>query len=355
MLIVDAHLDLAWNALQWGRDLRRTVTEIRASERGRTGPGRADGTVALPELREGRVAVAVATILARCTGSPADGLDYETLAEASSVARGQLAWYRTLEREGRLTVLEDAGTLRGHVERWRAWDAAPDGAAPPLGIVLSCEGADPIPEPYDLPEWHGAGLRVVGLSHYGNGRYAGGTFSGGGLTDRGRALLRAMRANRMALDVTHLTDVGVAEALELHEGPVLASHSNVRALVPYERQLTDRQLLAVAERGGVVGVALDCWMLDPGWVRGQGTNDVTLLDVVGHIDHICQLTGSSAHVGIGSDLDGGFGREQSPRDVDTIADVQHVSDHLRGRGYADEDVAAIMHGNWLQLLERLVL
>ncbi len=355
MLIVDAHLDLAWNALQWGRDLRRPVADIRAMERGQAGPGRGRGTVALPELREGRVAVAVATILARCTGNPTAGLDYETLAEATSVARDQLAWYRVLEREGRVTVLEDAGTLRGHVERWRAWEAAPDGEAPPLGIVLSCEGADPISEPADLPEWHGAGLRVVGLSHYGNGRYAGGTCSGGGLTDRGRELLRVMQDNRMALDVTHLTDVGLAEALELHEGPVLASHSNARALVPHERQLTDGQLLAVAERGGVVGVALDCWMLDPGWVKGQATNDVTLLDVVAHVDHICQLTGSSAHVGIGSDLDGGFGREQSPRDVDTIADVQRVSGHLRGRGYREDDVAAIMHGNWLRLLERLVL
>jgi membrane dipeptidase len=352
VLIVDAHLDLAWNALQWGRDLTRPVAEIRAAEAGVEEPGRGRGTVALPELARGRVAVTVATVIARCTGVPEDGLDYQTVEEASRVARDQLAWYRAREREGGIVVIEDAATLRGHVARWREWERLAVDEPPALGVVLSCEGADPIAEPDVLDAWRDAGLRVVGLSHYGTGRYAGGTHTDGGLTERGRALLREMGRHGMPLDLTHLTDVGVAEALDLHEGPVLASHSNARALVPHDRQLTDPQILAITARDGVVGVALDCWMLDPGWVLGQAENEVVLADVAGQVDHVCQLTGSSRHVGIGSDLDGGFGREQSPSDLDTVADLQLLAGLLRDRGYGEDDVSAVMHGNWLRFLER---
>jgi membrane dipeptidase len=104
---------------------------------------------------------------------------------------------------------------------------------------------------------------------------------------------------------------------------------------------------AIIERGGVMGVAFDNWMLRFGWVRGGKDNGpVCLMDVVNHIDHICQLAGNSLHAAIGSDLDGGFGREQSP------ADLQKIPELLSGRGYQDEDVAAIMHGNWLRLLRR---
>ena len=350
MLIVDAHLDLAWNACQWERDLRLPVAAIRDAEAGRDGPGRGRGTVALPELRQANVAVAIVTLLARTTGETVPGLDYATVAEANAVARSQLAWYRALERDGELVVVEDAAALHAHVDAWRAWESATGGPQPPLGVVLGMEGADPITAPSELPEWHQAGLRIVGLAHYGAGRYAGGTHTDAGLTDLGRSLVRVMHSCGTILDLTHCTDAGVAEALELHDGPVLASHSNARALVPHPRQLTDAQIAAIAARGGVVGVAFDCWMLDPAWVHGQADNDVTIAAVADHVDHICQLTGTSDHVGVGSDLDGGFGREQTPRDLDTIADLQLLAGHLRDRGYRDEDVAAVMHGNWLRLL-----
>ena len=352
MLIVDGHLDLAWNACQWGRDLLRSVDAIRQSEHGLEGRAWGAGTVALPELRAGRVAVAIASVLARSTGTPEARLDYRTVAEAGVVARDQIAWYRAREHDGHLVVLETADALHRHMESWHSWELEPDPVPPRLGVVLSLEGADPVAEPDELSVWHGAGVRIVGLSHYGTGRYAGGTGSECGLTGLGRELLARVGEHRMALDVTHLTDPGVAEALDLHPGPVLASHSNARALVPHDRQLTDAQILAVAERGGVVGVALDCWMLDPAWVRGQTGNTVLLINAVDHIDHVCQLTGSIAHVGIGSDLDGGFGREQSPRDLDTIADLQLIAGHLADRGYGAADVAAVMHGNWLRLLGR---
>jgi membrane dipeptidase len=359
MLIVDAHLDLAWNALQWSRDLRRPVAEIRVNERGLNGHGWGNGTVALPELQQGSVAVAIATLLARPTAEP-DSRNGVTVAEAEAIVRGQMAWYRTLERDGQAVVLENADALRRHIAGWRAWEADPESPHPPLGLVLSMEGADPIAGPDELPAWHDAGLRIVGLSHYGTGRYAGGTGAENGLTDLGRALLSVINELGMILDVTHLTDAGITEALDLYGGPVLASHSNVRVLVPHGRQLSDAHILAVAERGGVIGIALDGWMLS-GWgsppgsgdsVWGShGSNPVLLQRVIDHMDYVCQLTGSSAHVGIGSDLDGGFGREQTPRDLDTVADLQLLAERLRGRGYDEDDVTAVMHGNWLRLLD----
>lgn len=350
MLIVDAHLDLAWNACEWGRDLRRPVAELRAAEAGLDGAGRGGGTVALPELRAARVAVAVATLLSRSTGVPVAGLDHATVEDAAVAARRQLEWYRALESAGELVVIETAGQLERHVARWRGWEAGREPDVPPLGVVLGFEGADPIAAPADLGRWHRDGLRVVGLAHYGPGRYAGGTTTRTGLTDLGRRLLAELRSLALPLDLTHLTDAGIAEALALHEGPVLASHANARALVEHDRQLTDAQILAIAERGGVIGVALDCWMLDETWVRGQADNPVRLGWAVDHVDHVCQLTGSAAHVGIGSDLDGGFGREQSPADLDTVADVARLAGLLRERGYAEADVGAIMHGNWLRFL-----
>jgi membrane dipeptidase len=157
----------------------------------------------------------------------------------------------------------------------------------------------------------------------------------------------------VVLDVTHLADESFWEAVEFFKGPVLASHNNCRALVPGDRQFADDQIRCLVERGSVIGVAFDAWMLYPGWVRGKTPNSVVGLEaVIKQIDHICQLAGNSLHVGIGSDLDGGFGTEQSPRDLDTIADLQKTPGLLRTRGYQEADVEAIMHGNWLRFLRR---
>ena len=94
---------------------------------------------------------------------------------------------------------------------------------------------------------------------------------------------------------------------------------------------------------------MDAWMLYPGWIKGETQPEVVSLEaVVDHIDHICQLAGNSRHAAIGTDLDGGYGNEQCPHDLDTIADLQKIPELLRARGYADEDVMAIMHGNWVR-------
>jgi membrane dipeptidase len=353
MLIVDAHLDLSMNALQWNRDLLKSAYTIRTLEQYVQGKGRAVGTVGYPEMRRGRIFLSVATLIARSTGRPAPHIDYSSPAQAFGMARGQLAYYRALEKQGHVRILDDVAGLDAHVGEWQAWDGSHEeltDQTPPLGFVISMEGADPILEPAELAEWVDLGLRLLGPTHYGPGRYAGGTGTESGLTDLGRALIPEMQRLGVVLDVTHFSDESFWEAMEMYEGLVLASHNNCRALVPHQRQFSDEQLQAVFEHNGVIGVALDDWMLHPGWVVGMtSAEQVPLARVVDHIDHICQLAGNTQHVGIGTDLDGGYGREQSPGDLDTIVDLQRIPGMLADRGYLDSDIQAIMHGNWLRL------
>ncbi len=353
MLIVDAHLDLAWNALQWNRNLLDSVYTTRTLEIGTPGPGRTRGTVALPELRQGRVSLCFGTLLARATGIPVPYVDYASPAQAYGVARGQLAYYRALEHDGHVRIIANRSDLDSHLGAWQEWDGgnSPDRQPPPLGIVISMEGADPILDPGQLEEWWTAGLRAIGLAHYGPCRYAGGTGTELGLSERGGALLDEMQRLGIILDLTHCSDQAFWQAIERFDGPLLASHNNCRVLVPHQRQFSDDQLRAIIERDGVIGAAFDAWMLMPGWQRGASSNEqVTMNTIVDHIDHICQVAGNARHVAIGSDLDGGFGREQSPRDLDTIADLQKLQGLLEARGYSGDDIAATLHGNWLRLL-----
>jgi membrane dipeptidase len=344
MLLIDAHLDLAMNALNWDRNLDLTVDEIRRAEAGMAEKGRGRGTVSLPELRAAEVAVSLATVIDRTArpGSPSSGSACQEISYAK--AQGQLAYYRVLESQGKVRMLTGWPGLEAHV---RAWQERP--AAEPLGLILSMEGADPIVWPGQVGAWWEDGLRVVGLSHYGISAYAHGTDTEGGLTGAGRELLREMDAVGMILDLSHLADDAFWQALDAFDGPVLASHNNCRALVPGNRQFSDEQVRAIVAREGVIGVALDAWMLYPGWIKGETSNQVVGLEAVAEqIDHICQVAGNVRHAGIGSDLDGGYGTEQCPHDLDTIADLQRVPDLLRGRGYGQEEIEAVMHGNWLR-------
>ncbi len=355
MLIIDAHLDLAWNALQWNRNLLHSVYTIRTQESNQSGAGRGQGTVALPEMRAGRVALCFATLLARSTGRVIQNLDYSSPLQAYAVAQGQLAYYHALHEAGHVRIITHLSELEEHIHAWTQWEkeSTPLRAQPAPGLVISMESADPIQTPDQLPAWKEAGVRIIGPAHYGPGRYAGGTSTELGLTSAGIALLQKMEGLHILLDLTHLSDQAFWEALDRFGGPVLASHNNCRALAPHQRQFDDKQIRALIEREGVIGAAFDNWMVRSGWVRGARVNpSVTLANVVDHIDHICQLAGNSQHAAIGSDLDGGFGREQSPSDLDTIADLQRVPEILSKRGYTDTDIAAIMHGNWLRLLRR---
>jgi membrane dipeptidase len=348
MLLIDAHLDLSLNAVNWNRDLTRTVAEIRRSEIGMPGQGRAANTVALPDMRRGEVAICFATVLARANPKGTTNIDFRNQEIACAMARGQLAYYEILEAAGQLRQLRTKQDVDSHLTEWRR-----DPIHCPLAYVLSMEGADPVLSPAHVGEWWELGLRAVGISHFGVSAYAHGTGTPGGLTARGPDLLRAIRETGMILDVTHLADDAFWQALEIFDGPVWASHNNCRHLVPGDRQFSDEQLRALIERDAVIGAVLDIWMLYPPFETGVTPNTVsTLEDVVDHIDRVCQLAGNARHAAIGSDLDGEFGTEQTPHDVDTIADLQKIPAILRRRGYSEEDVNGIMHGNWLRMLRR---
>jgi membrane dipeptidase len=350
MLVVDAHLDLAMNAVMWNRDLARGAHETRRIERaeGMTDKGRAAGTVGFPDLRAGEIGLVFATVIARKNHGQNSDIDFRTHEIAFAQAQGQLAYYQELERQGIILLVR----TRADLDAWRAaWEADPAGV--PFGFVLLMEGADPIVAPEQARLWWDDGLRMVGLAHYGPSAYAFGTGSAGPLTAKGHELLRIMDELGLMLDVSHLTDESFHEALDRFQGPVLASHSNSRALVPGDRQLDDAMIRRLIERDGVIGAVMDAWMLQPGWVRGETTNEhLTLEAVADQIDYVCQLAGNSRHAAIGTDLDGGYGIEQTPNDLDTIADVQKIPDLLSERGYGREDIAAVMHGNWLRELER---
>lgn len=344
MLLFDAHLDLAWNAIDWKRDLERPVAEIRDSERGQTELGRQTNTVCFPELRAADVGVCVATVLARLhrPGNPMFG--YATVEACYGVAQGQLAYYQAMVRAGKMRMLRTRQDLTDHVAEWNR-----NRSTTPFGFILSMEGADPVIDPENIYQWWDQGLRAIGLSHYGKNRYAGGTKCEDGLEPLALPLLKSIEKLGMVLDLTHLSDQAFFQAVDAFGGRVLASHQNARKFVDDVRQFSDEQIRIVIERNGVLGAALDAWMLQPGWVRGETKPQVTLERVVDNIDHVCQLAGNPRHAAIGSDLDGGFGKEQTPADVDTIVDLQKLPALLERRGYSAADVALIMHGNWLRL------
>lgn len=350
-LIFDSHLDLAWNAIDWNRDLKLTVAEIRRREIDNklNGKGRGENTVSFPDLRRGKVGLFIATLLARLhrPGMMPAFQRYDTMDAAYAATMGQLYYYQALTEQGYLRWIKDAQSLNDHV---RSWLEGPTDNQP-LGFILSMEGADPVLYPEQVRQWWDAGLRIIGPAHYGVSPYAHGTGTLGGFFERGPALLREMEAVGMILDVTHLSDQCFDEAMDLYGGPVLASHHNCRALVPDQRQLTDAQIKTLIGRGGVIGAAFDTWMLVPNWERGKTRPEeagVTIDTVVDHIDRVCQLAGNCKHAAIGTDLDGGFGREQSPMDLDTIADLQVIPALLAKRGYKPADVEAILYGNWVR-------
>jgi membrane dipeptidase len=350
MLIVDAHLDLSMNALEWNRDFTRPVAEIRARERGKKDKvDRGNGTVSFPEMRRGGIGLCVATQIARYVAPDNPLAGWHSPEQAWAQTQGQLAWYRAMEEAGELVQITDNAGLSVHLNLWSTGVAADA----PIGYVLSLEGADSILTPGHLERAYAQGLRAVGPAHYGPGRYAMGTDSTGGLRPGGRELLSEMERLNIILDATHLCDESFFEALDHFHGHVWASHNNCRALVPHNRQFSDEQIHRLIERGAVIGMPLDAWMMVPDWVRGKSTpqsTGLTLDQMIDQMDHICQIAGNAMHVMIGSDLDGAFGIEQTPSDVDTIADLVRVPVLMRRRGYGDDDIEQIMSGNAIRFL-----
>jgi membrane dipeptidase len=354
MLIVDMHLDLAMNAIEWNRDLTRPIEEIRAREQGLTDkPDRGHGTVCFPEMRHGGVGLCVATQIARYVPPGGTLQGWNSPEQAWAMTQAQLAWYRAMEERGELVQIRDLASLNAHVDAFDAKREPRSANRDPIGYILSLEGADSIVTLRHLERAYEYGLRALGPAHYGPGVYAQGTNATGGIGAKGRELLQEMERLGIILDATHLCDDSFREALDHFRGPVWASHSNCRALVPHNRQFSDDQIRELIERDAIVGSVFDAWMLVPEWTRGETTPEsagVTLDTVVDHIDHVCQLAGNARHCSIGTDLDGAFGREQCPSDVSTIADLRRLRDALARRGYAPEDVEQILSRNFLRFV-----
>lgn len=351
MFTIDAHLDLSMNALEWNRDLRQPLAAINERETGMTDkPDRGLGTVSLPELRRGEIGLVVATQIGRyvAPGNPLPG--WHSPQQAWAQTQGQAAWYRAMEDDGEMVQVNDLPGLEKHIALWSDGGQAAD---KPIGYILSLEGADSMVTVGHLEKAYQYGLRAVGPAHYGPGRYANGTDATGHLAPEGYELLKEMERLNMILDATHLCDDAFWDALDYFKGHIWASHNNCRALVNHNRQYSDDMIKALIDRGAVIGAALDAWMMVPGWVRGVSNPKAMhcgLEVMANHIDHICQIAGNALHVGMGTDLDGAFGREQCPYDLETIADLQKVPAILQKRGYTSEDIQNMMHGNWLRFL-----
>ncbi|SEP41111.1 dipeptidase [Mucilaginibacter sp. OK283] len=353
MFVIDAHLDLSMNALEWNRDLTRPLAELNQREEGLTDkPDRAKAVVTLPELRKGNIGLVVATQIGRyvAPGNPLPG--WHSPEQAWAQTQGQVAWYKAMEDAGQMVQVNNLASLEKHLTYWN--DGQPT-ETKAVGYILSLEGADSIVTVQHLERAYNYGLRAVGPAHYGPGRYAQGTDATGYMGPKGHELLKEMERLNIILDATHLCDDSFWEALDHFNGHVWASHNNCRALVNHNRQYSDEMIKALVDRGAVIGAALDAWMMVPGWVRGVSTPkgmNCNMEVMVDHIDHICQIAGNALQVGMGTDLDGAFGREQCPYDLETIADLQKVPDMLRKRGYTDVDIENMMHGNWLRFLRK---
>ncbi|HEY7416285.1 MAG TPA: membrane dipeptidase [Ktedonobacteraceae bacterium] len=383
MLIVDAHQDIAYNALELGRDIRLSVHTTRRREARiplnivgsdyetmLEALGNAEkhdvAMSGLPELRRGGFGVIFGVIFAHplsdgFNGEGAHSQVYRSTEEAYRVGQGQLSYYRQLAEEPGITLIRTREDLQ---EVLMAWESTKDNDPErPLGLIPLMEGADPIRAPGEAASWFENGLRIVGPSWSIASRYCGGNAQQGSLTTKGTMLLREMEHLGLILDVTHMAETAFWQAMESFQGSVIASHSNCRAItmrnVPDndptviangQRHLSDDMIRALAERGAVIGVVPFNRFLDGTWTRTHRF-DTTLDLVVRHIDHICQLTGSARHVGLGSDIDGGFGRDETPLELDTVADMVKLADALHTAGYQDDDIVGIMGGNWCRFME----
>jgi membrane dipeptidase len=354
MFIVDSHLDLAMNAMEWNRDLRLPIQQIRDREKGMSDkPDRGKGIVCLPELRKGNIGLVVATQIARyvAPGNPLPG--WHSPEQAWAQTQAQLAWYREMEAQGEMTQIKDLKSLNIHLDVWN--DSGP-AEQKPIGYILSLEGADSLITLQHLETAYDYGLRALGPAHYGPGRYANGTDATGKMGTDGLALLKKMEELNIILDATHLCDDAFWQAMDHFHGHVWASHNLCRSIVDHNRQFSDEMIKVLIEREAVIGAAFDAWMIVPGWERGKSTPkqmNCNIEKIIDHIDHICQLAGNTLHVGIGSDLDGAFGKEQSPYDIETIADLQTIPSLLRQRGYSEADIENIMYKNWIVFLREV--
>lgn len=328
-MIIDAHLDLAYNVGR-GRDIRMPAPQQPIAEN-------EIATVGFPDLREGGVDLVFATIFCQPTTQKHKG--YTNPQEAHEQARAQIAQYRQWHEEGELIQLTRPAPARSLHEK-------------PTRAYLLLEGSEAIRTIDDAQWFFDEGVRLVGLS-WQKTRYAGGTATPGPLTAAGRELVKEFDRLGIIHDASHLAEQSFWDLMHATDKLIIASHSNCRSIVkadPNERHLTDAMIRAIAQRGGVIGINFFDKFLLP--YDQHGKRRATLDDVVAHVKHICNLTGSADHVAIGTDMDGGLGREQIPQEVVTAADLPKVGVKLQGAGWSETDIQKVLSGNWMRMISQ---
>ncbi len=373
MLLIDAHEDLAWNMAAFGRDYTLSAAETRRREAGTSTPAlNDDSLLGYPEYRRGKVAVVVGSLFAapaRHRAGEWEKLAYEDAQQAHRLYSDQIDRYERLvdEHPTCFRLLKTRPELDALIAAWEQapdWPPAPTEPAapppapdgPPVGIVISMEGAEAIRQVGELEDWYVRGVRSIGPAWVGT-RFCGGTREPGPMTAEGFELLERMASLNLALDLTHMDEPAVLQALDAYPGPLLASHSNALALLPGatgNRHLADRVIRGMVERGGVIGVVGFNAFLKAGWRKGDRRAEVGLERIVAQIDYICQMAGDARHTAIGTDFDGGFGWQSVPHEIDTIADLQKLAPMLAEKGYTQADICAVLYGNWLSLLRRVM-
>lgn len=361
-MIIDAHEDLAYNMLTYGRDYRRSAAQIRALEHDSKDPEKGYSLLGWPEYQNGQVAVVFNTLFAapRRFASPLDnGQVYDDYHQAHALYMGQLDRYHRLagENPDMFGLITNRAELAQVLAPWQSEPARFPDVTHPVGLVMLMEGADGVRSPGELELWWEKGLRQIGPAWLG-ARYCGATNQPGPFTAEGLELRDRMAALGFTLDLSHMSMESARQALDRYPGAVIASHANVRKLVRgeqgrwAERNLSDDVIRMLIERGGVIGLVPFNRFLDADWKPADGKQSVTLENsIAAHIDYICQMAGNARHVGFGTDFDGGFGAQSTPAEIDTIADLQKIAPILRNRGYTDDDIDAILGGNWRRHLE----
>lgn len=376
MIIIDAHEDLAYNILTFGRDYTRSALETRNLEAGTQTPlQNGDSLLGWPEYQKGQVAVVFGTLFVspgHRQSEPWETQVYHDIAEANHLYRGQVdAYYRlTGENPDKFRLVLRHSDLQDLLDTWESStdDAEPE-VAPrdetggettprpgrPVGVVILMEGAEGVRHPDELEEWWEMGVRIIGPAWAGT-RFCGGTRQPGPLTQEGFALLEAMAGLGFGLDLSHMDEAAVMQALDVYPGTILATHANAWSLLRNDsnRHLTDQAIRGLVERDGVMGIVPFNVFLKSGWRSGDSRAEVGLDQVVAQIDHVCQIAGSARHAALGTDFEGGFGLQSVPVEIDTIADLHKLIPLLAEKGYSDDDIRGILSGNWLRMLQRIL-
>lgn len=362
MLVIDGAYPMASFAIGCDRDLLLPLAQARAASKTvrkiEDAVPDTEILATLPELRKGKVAVAVVKLVQRRYWPEWSNYGYRSDEIVYSMHCAQLAYYRILEAKGEARILRTRQALSAHLAQW---ETAADRSKLPFGMIIAAEGADGILWPEQVREWYQGGLRVVSLTHSGITQYAYGyqhrKGTSGGLFPPGRKLLKEMDALGMVLDVSHASDDSMRESLEIFSGPVLASHHNCRALVAGPRQIPDDLIKLIVKRDAVIGHLMSANSLynaqRHGPLNGHTMRElISLEDYIDHIDHVCQIAGNSRCSAIGADTDGQSGRGGAPRDIETVADYQKLAEVLARRGYRQEDIENVMYKNWQRLFEK---